>query len=1044
MTNKQRHKSGQQVAKKSGYPELPIGQDSRPLSGADNSQEHCELPGRRADGAPRGRLAASDIPGRPRDAEALHSNEERLKLALDAARMGSWDWNILTNDVVWNTEHFRMLGYEPDSFHPTYQHWAARVHPDDLPEAEAAIRRAMEQGGDYVSSFRVCRPDGAVRWMESRGRFDRDIGGRPVRNYGILQDITERKTMEILNRTLNSINAVSHSTPDVDEIMQFVISESAKALGCDTAAASLRRNDCWVVSYVHGFPEDVVGTTMNDEQEPHALLAIRTQVPLAIADAFTDERVNRKHMQEWGVRSVLVVPLAVRREGVGVLFFNFRQAPCAFGPAHLDFAAKLSATVSLALENVRLFTDIQRELLEKKKAEEALQLERDLLQTVMNGAKNSHLVYLDRDFNFVRVNETYAATCGYRPEEMIGKNHFALYPHAENEAIFARVRDSGEPFSIHEKPFEFPDHPERGVTYWDWLLMPVKNAAGRVEGLVFSLYETTLHKQAEEQLRKSAIELQTANAILREARRAALNGMNDALAARRQAEQVSAELRESENRYRTLFNSMNEGFAVHEIITDADGQPTDYRFLDVNPAFEALTGLKRSVVAGRTARQILPKLEPVWIRNFGKVALTGESVHFENYSADLGRHYEIFAYCPAPRQFAVMFLDITKRKQAEDVLRRSRDELDHLVRTRTEELVKSEGRYRELVENANSIIMRLAPEHTISFFNEYAESFFGFSKEEVLGRNVVGTIVPDHDSGGQNLRALMTDLMARPELYSSIEHENICKDGRRVWVHWSNRAIRDAQGRVTEILAIGNDVTERRRMQAEKERIQERLRALAERLAVSEERERWDISRYIHDTIIQNLSLSSMRLGTAQRTLAAAGIDLGPVNLQAIRTLVDDAIGECRTVMSELTPSLLYEIGLVPALRDLADAIRQRHGVQVMIEESGPPVNMDNALRGLLFQSARELIMNALKHAGPKEIRVDVTRTRRALLMRVRDDGCGFDPEAAVNRGGAKNGGFGLLNIRQRVEAMGGLLNLSSEPGRGATATITLPRPESG
>ena len=121
----------------------------------------------------------------------------------------------------------------------------------------------------------------------------------------------------------------------------------------------------------------------------------------------------------------------------------------------------------------------------------------------MNGAENMHLVYLDRNFNFVRVNEAYAKTCGYTPEKMIGKNHFALYPHEENESIFKRVRDTGVPAEFRDKPFVFPDQPERGITYWDWTLKPVKNKSGEVECLVFSLVETTKRKKAEEELRKS-------------------------------------------------------------------------------------------------------------------------------------------------------------------------------------------------------------------------------------------------------------------------------------------------------------------------------------------------------------------------------------------------------------------------------------------------------------------------------------------------------------------------------------------------------------
>lgn len=697
-------------------------------------------------------------------------------------------------------------------------------------------------------------------------------------------------------------------------------------------------------------------------------------------------------------------------------------------------------TALRAADGRLLILESNRDITERKQAGEALQRERDLLQAVMNGAKNSHLVYLDREFNFVRVNETYAATCGYRPEEMIGKNHFVLYPHAENEAIFARVRDTGEPFSIYDKPFEFPDHPERGTTYWDWALTPVKDPAGQVEGLIFSLYETTAHKQAEEQLRKSATELQAANAELRTARRAAINVMDDAVEARRQAEQAGAELRESEARYRSLFNSMNEGFAVHEILVDAGGEPTDYRFLDINLAFEKLTGLKRADVVGRTVRQVLPNIEPKWIRTYGRVALTGESTHFEDYDAVLGRHYEVFSYCPAPKQFAAVFLDVTVRKEAEAVLRRSRDELDRLVRERTAALTAAEGKYRELVENANSLILRITPRQTIAFFNEYAESFFGFAEAEVLGQSLVGTIVPETDSEGRDLRALMRDLTTRPELHPSGENENVRKDGSRVWIHWTNRAIRDPQGRVVEILSVGADITERKRMQRENERYQERLRALAERLVASEERERWDISRYIHDTIIQNLSLSSMRMGTAQKTLAKAGLDREIANLQTTRRLVDDAIAECRTVMSELTPSLLYELGLVPALKELADLILQRHGIRVSIEEVGQSRSMEAPLRGLLFQSVRELVMNALKHAGPCEIRVEVIHAAAGVTLHVHDNGKGFDP-ARMDGGGAPSGGFGLFSVRQRVEGMGGRLEIASAPGQGTTASIALAMP---
>ena len=139
---------------------------------------------------------------------------------------------------------------------------------------------------------------------------------------------------------------------------------------------------------------------------------------------------------------------------------------------------------------------ILRDITERKKTEELLRHAKQVHDAIVENT-GAHLVYLDRDFNFVWVNSTYARTCGYKPEEMVGQNHFALYPHKENEAIFARVRDTGIPVTFHDKPFEFPDQPERGITYWDWTLTPIKNSSEEVEGLVFSLMETTERKRME-------------------------------------------------------------------------------------------------------------------------------------------------------------------------------------------------------------------------------------------------------------------------------------------------------------------------------------------------------------------------------------------------------------------------------------------------------------------------------------------------------------------------------------------------------------------
>ena len=132
----------------------------------------------------------------------------------------------------------------------------------------------------------------------------------------------------------------------------------------------------------------------------------------------------------------------------------------------------------------------------------ALRRERALLASVMD-TTDVMLVYLDCAFDFVWVNPAYAATCRLTPAEMVGKNHFVLYPHAENEAIFRRVRDTAEPVFFKDRPFEFPDQPERGTTYWDWSLSPHREG-GRTVGLVFSLRETTPYVRAQQAARENA------------------------------------------------------------------------------------------------------------------------------------------------------------------------------------------------------------------------------------------------------------------------------------------------------------------------------------------------------------------------------------------------------------------------------------------------------------------------------------------------------------------------------------------------------------
>jgi PAS domain S-box-containing protein len=166
---------------------------------------------------------------------------------------------------------------------------------------------------------------------------------------------------------------------------------------------------------------------------------------------------------------------------------------------------------------------------------------------------------------------------------------------------------------------------------------------------------------------------------------------------RKRAEEA---LRQSEKRYRSLFNGMTEGFAVHEIICGNDGKPCDYRFLEINPSFERLTGLKRQQVVGKLMSKVLPNDDPLWVERYGKVALSGKSVHFENHSTALNKDFEVFAYCPLPGQFAVLFIDITERRKLDQLKDEFISMVSHEMRT---PLTVIMGGLSTLLENGNKL-----------------------------------------------------------------------------------------------------------------------------------------------------------------------------------------------------------------------------------------------------------------------------------------------------------------------------------------------------
>ncbi len=263
----------------------------------------------------------------------------------------------------------------------------------------------------------------------------------------------------------------------------------------------------------------------------------------------------------------------------------------------------------------------------------------------------------DKDCRHTFVSNNVSGVTGLTADQFIGKTHRDLgFPEDQSkfwEKAIMRVFETGAPF---ETEFVYEDNSRRFV--FNWRLMPEREENGAVKSVISLSRDVTAYRKAEKD-------------------------------------------------YQTLFNEMLDGFALHEIICDADGKPADYRFLAVNPAFEKMTGLKAEDIVGRNVLDVLPGTEVHWIETYGKVALSGVPAHFENLSQEIGKYFVVTAFRPAPGQFACIFNDITERRQAEEKVQKSRD-----------------WAFRILDSLPCSIYLQ-SPDYTISFANKLFRARYG-------------------------------------------------------------------------------------------------------------------------------------------------------------------------------------------------------------------------------------------------------------------------------------------------------------------------------
>lgn len=270
----------------------------------------------------------------------------------------------------------------------------------------------------------------------------------------------------------------------------------------------------------------------------------------------------------------------------------------------------------------------------------------------------------------------------------------------------------------------------------------------------------------------------------------------------------------SEERYQAIFNGMTEGFAVQELITDEDGRPCDYRFIDVNPAFERLTGLNRTDVVDRRVREVLPDLEDEWIEIYGRVVLTGEPVRFVRRAASLGRWYEVFAYKCGSTHFAVLFLDVTDRIEAEEKLEEAKRLLDALMENVPEGITIAEvpnGRIRMVSRYGQTV---LGGRHDQMTVDDVAAQWRVFRSDGV-------TPMP-----GEELP--LNRAIAKGEIVRDEEVVQVNSEGKRLTLSCNAAPIRNKDSEIVGGVVAWRDVTDRKQAEQALRNSERLYRAIGE------------------------------------------------------------------------------------------------------------------------------------------------------------------------------------------------------------------------
>jgi PAS domain S-box-containing protein len=345
-------------------------------------------------------------------------------------------------------------------------------------------------------------------------------------------------------------------------------------------------------------------------------------------------------------------------------------------------------------------------------------------------------------------------------------------------------------------------------------------------------------------------------------------------------------------------------------------------------------------------------------------------------------------------------------------------------------LKEQELEFREMLTNAAEGVVMAKDDGSVVFANRRAAQLFGYQTHELLGRPVEALLPARFRDRHRAHRRAYSEEPSPRAMTDRRDIVALRRDGKEFPVE----VVLSPMGRRRDtVVAFITDVSKRRESEAKIREYQDRLQRMAFDAAVAEERERRRIAVDLHDQIGQSLALARMKLDSTRDGLPQGSRRA----LDEAAELLSQSIAHVRTLTFDLSPPILYDLGLREALSWLVEDIETRWGITVQLDADPGPVPLDDAAAALVFRAVRELLMNVFKHARSRAASVALLLCDDHVQIDVQDQGVGFDVEDTTARHSGR--GFGLFSVREQIGRLGGQVEIASAPGRGTSVVLRVP-----